>query len=197
MTSPVIEFLDGKSWGVNGEAVGYMRQVGLNIIKMQYGTPQKDSKVRIGLFEYDGKQYTLKELIAIAREYAEKAASYSIQEYEKIRAKLKTALSAAIEYFINTIEPFMGQANGAKKQVVILIEEWAEKRNRQNSELLHWAETEEGKEFDVFKKNAKNFEALDDFCTDLVCFLGDLMRSCPKANKQFEKLKDEFLAQQR
>jgi hypothetical protein len=190
LTSPVIEFLDGKPWGIDGEAIGYMRQVGLNIIKMQYGTFKASDNAYVGMFDFEGNLYSIKQLIALNREFLRTMPSGKTHE------KLMPCLAFVVEYFIETIQPFMGQARGAKSQVTVLIGEWAEKHNRKDSDLLRWAETTEDEEFNLFKKNIQSFEALDNFCTDLVCFLGDLIRSCPRANKQFEVLKEKFFAQQ-
>lgn len=197
LTSPIIEFIDGKSWGINGQAIGYMRQVGLNILKMQFGEVQKDSTIRIGLFEFEGKKYSIRELMIYEKQLIEKASSYQPTEYEQLKRKLQACLNHAKEVFIQQVKPFMDQAQGTKEQVVIIMQEWAQRRNRPDSYLLHWSKVTEENEFILFHNDIVSFFFLDQFCSDLVCYLSDLMRSCPKANVQFEQLKEQFLAQQR
>lgn len=193
LTSPIIEFIDGKSWGINGEAVGYMRQVGLNVIKMQFGEGQKD---RVGIFVFDGKKYSIKDLVVYEKKLQQQSSSLSSQEHKRLTEKLNTWLEQVKDYFIKQVKPFMDQAQGAKAQVVILIGEWAEKRNRLDSHLLRWSQASEENEFTLFRNDINSFALLDQFCSDLICYLSDLMRSCPKANAQFEQLKEQFLAQQ-
>lgn len=193
LTSSIIEFIDGKSWGINGEAIGYMRQVGLNVLKMQFGEGQKD---RVGIFLFDGKKYSIKDLVAYEKKLQQQASSLSPEEYKRLIEKFNKCLEQVKEYFIKQVKPFMDQAQGAKAQVVILIGEWAEKRNRLDSHLLQWSQASEENEFTLFRDDITSFFLLDQFCSDLICYLSDLMRSCPKANAQFEQLKEQFLAQQ-
>jgi hypothetical protein len=72
--------------------------------------------------------------------------------------------------------------------MIILIGESCEKHNRSNSLLLDWARIEGDDETESFNKQVTNFTIFHEFCTDLVNFLEDLIRSCPKAQQQFKKL---------
>ena len=69
--------------------------------------------------------------------------------------------------------------------MIKLVEESCRKRDKMDSFLLNWAEQKVGQEEEGFDRYITDATKLDSFCVDLLNFLGDLVRSCPKAQKLF------------
>lgn len=88
--------------------------------------------------------------------------------------------------------PFLAHARGAKEPMFMLISESCTKRNRVNSLLFNWTKSNED-EMVGFDKAVTSFALFDEFCSDLITFLGDLVQNCPKARAQFEQLKQEYM----
>jgi len=180
LDSPVIKLIDGLGMGINGERIGSILQVRREVRKIHFGAPCKEGGL-VGLYEFNGKKYGVKELAEIER------AMHAAIDRDGLQ-KLNPVLKLAKEDFIKWVMQFLGESRGAKLQMFMLIDESCRKRKRYDSLLLRWANAPEGEEEHQFEKDIANFQVFDVFCTDLVNFLEDLMNSCPKAKAQFQEI---------
>lgn len=184
LTCDVIKQLDGKSYGFSGARIGGMIHIQMQLFNMLYGKRPKEGTVRVGLFEFQGKLCTIIDLMKIEAE----TTTNDTQKKEELTA----VLSKAKSMYVNTVKPFVDQSYGVKAQTTLMIDEWITKTGRQDSPLQDWAQTEEGKEFDLFNEDVSSFSRLVAHCTDLIHFFDSLIKSCPEGMKQFEKLKENY-----
>lgn len=89
--------------------------------------------------------------------------------------------------FLESSKKCMVAAHGNKNQFVLLIHEWCSKRSRLHSRLKTWSEIGDHEEKDHFEKNIITFKLFEEFCSDLLTFLSDIVTSCPKAHKKFKQ----------
>ena len=182
LTAPGLDFIDGKSFGINKYVIANIRHIGIEIKKLQVGSKKKDSTTLGGSYEYNGKHFTLKELVEL-----EKNSSASE------RTALHNALLENAKNSISSItEPFIQNANDIKEYMVTLIEESCRKRDRSDSLLLQWALQKKGSELEYFKNSLVSFATVDTFCSDLLNFLDDLVHSCPKARKEYKEFVEKL-----
>lgn len=192
----IIAIIDGKSFGIHGELVGAVYKIARDIQSMQLG--KRTSSGRVGMYKFQGSAHCIKSLAAIeqANMQALKTATESQRiACEKCAAELDVLLKKMKQDFKAIVSPFLGQARGAKEPMFMLISESVTKRNRPKSMLLDWAHSSDD-EMASFDRSVTSFTLFDEFCTDLVNFLGDLVSSCPKARAQFEQLKEDYLRKQ-
>lgn len=210
LKSPIVEFVDGKSIGIDAHVIRLMLQVRSEIKKILFGKRLPNGHFE-GQFLFDEHLCSVRQLSTLETKYEtefkQKEAEYlnvpadakKLEElrafYKKQRARLQKAFDSAKTEFKNKITPFAKNARGAKNQMLMLIDESCHKRNRLDSLLLKWADADESSEMKFFDEQVVSFKALDQFCIDLANFLGDLMHSCPKAMAQYEKAKKEWEAQ--
>lgn len=192
----IIAIIDGLSFGIHGELVGAVYKIARDAQTMQLGkrTPQG----RVGIYTFEGKPHTIRSLVVIENEVNEilqRSQGAERVAAEKRQKALKSLLKTMKQDFNKAVSPFLAQARGAKEPMFLLISESCTKRNKPKSLLLDWAHSTED-EMVAFDKSVTNFALFDDFCTDLVNFLGDLVHSCPKARAQFEKLKEDYMRKQ-
>jgi hypothetical protein len=132
----------------------------------------------IGIYTFENNHYTVQELASLEQEVKR-------TNNDTLGNKLNILLEQVKKEFIIKVDPFMESARGTKHQMLILIEESTHKRNKKNNFLLKWADAPEGNEETIFLKEVQSFGALEAFAQDLLDFLGDLVRSCPKGRAQF------------
>ncbi|MCX5922713.1 MAG: hypothetical protein NTX86_05310 [Candidatus Dependentiae bacterium] len=207
LVSPIIDFIDGFSLGVNAKTIKLMLQVRREIKKIQFGEVTKKKELK-GLYLFDGEFHSVRTLAALESEYEaefyQKETTYTKNSvnnrqvledleasYNRLKKEFGVCLKQAKKDFEGKVSPFTKNARGAKDQMLILITESCTKRNRQDCLLLKWADTDENNDMQFFNEQINSFKTFDQFCTDLTHFLEDLMRSCPKAWAQFKKLMDE------
>ena len=207
LTSPIVDFIDGNSLGITGHKIKLMLQVHREIKKIQLGDRDKDGHFH-GHYLFDGTSYSVRQLMALESKYEtmyeQKMADIvhdnhyqqNLKEVEiwhtLIKSKFHVTLVHAKKDFEEKVASFAKDSHGAKGQMLMLIDESCKKRGRTDSLLVTWADTKEGAEMQFFNEQIISFKGLDQFCTDLTNFLGDLMRSCPRAMAQFKKLKKEW-----
>lgn len=104
----------------------------------------------------------------------------------------KEAFSTFVKKFIAFSEQFLVDLRPAKSGIKPLVEEFCHKRNRANSLLLRWAQSENQSEKELFTTHIKTYKALGELCMDLLNFTEELLSSCPKAMKAFNDLLDRF-----
>jgi len=178
LESEVLHLFDGTSIGVNAdtlELIGLIRRE-INIVLI--GRKTKDGKY-VGLYKFENNLYSLEELA----ETEKRISTLTPQQ----RTKLDDAFKAAREDIKKNFRPFIESARNTKHHMVKLVEESCHKRNNMKSFLLNWAEQKVGEEEKGFDCYINNAEKLKSFCVDLLNFLGDLVRSCPKAQKLFRE----------
>ncbi|MDR3550998.1 MAG: hypothetical protein P4L31_06300 [Candidatus Babeliales bacterium] len=211
LKSPIVEFVDGKSIGIDATVIRLMLQVRAEIKKILFGKRSSNGHFE-GHFNYEGHMCSVRQLSTLENKYElefkQKEAEYvknlpsDTQKLEELRSsyhKLKHKMNVVFELtkkeFRNKITPFAKNSRGAKHQMLMLIEESCVKRNRNNCLLLKWADADEQNEMYFFDQQVLSFRDLDQFCIDLANFLGDLMHSCPKAMAQYEQAKKVWDAQ--
>lgn len=203
LKSPIIGMLDGKALGISPRVVGLMLQVRREVRKMLYGVPVPTSDSCIGTYEFHGQKHSVLSLAKLeselnARFFAHEntmmqdSIAHTPQEweiiqkkYEKQKTELKKELVHIKEEFKKTTKSYVEGARGFKQQMLILINESCELRNKKDCFLLTWSEAEEGRETEQLDNKMNTFEAFAEFLTDLTHFLEDLVNSCDKAREQF------------
>ncbi len=175
----VIKISDGSSLGIDGEEILRMMRVRKEVRKIQLGVPNTEGNF-IGLYHLNNTDYSVKELAALETEMRENDPAALVS--------LKPLLKKAKEDFVKHVMSFMNAARGAKPMMLLLIQESCNKRKRYDSVLLRWGAAREGTEERQFDGDITDFRVFDTFCTDLIHFLQDVMRSCPKAWAQFQHM---------
>jgi hypothetical protein len=173
LTAEVLHLFDGTSIGVNANVIELIGLVRREINNMLIGEKDADNN-RHGRYELDGRMLTVEQLVLLEKDlrYAHHAGLAAC--LRKVKDDLK-----------KTVTPFMDSARASKRQMLVLVEEDCDKRNNKDCLLLRWAEAPEGDEISMFDDQISSFAILARFCNDLLNFLGDLVRSCPKGREQF------------
>ncbi len=146
---------------------------------------------RVGLYTFEKKKYSLYKLLKIEHEVDNVIIEQSNnipKKYRTMRQELNSILEQAKKDFLGYSNAFRGQARGAKSLTVALIEESCTKRNRLDSILMLWADTDNTKEENlIFEQKVPTIKFFVSFLVDLSHFLTDLTNSCPKALEQFRQ----------
>lgn len=169
---------------ITGELVGAVFKIARDIQSMQLG--RRVQQGRVGMYQFEGAQHCIRTLAQIEKTCTKN--SQRILQLNQLLATMK-------QDFNNIVSPFLELARGAKGPMTLVISDWCDKRNCPKSLLLNWSSSDDD-EMVAFDKSVTSFVLFDDFCTDLVTFLGDLINSCPKARAQFEQLKKDYLNKQ-
>lgn len=179
LEAPVIKLIDGLSIGIDGQRIGFMLQV------------RREIKQILGIMEVSGKssaRYLYKgQLHGVASLATVEQKAHTENDLTTLQ-ELEPLLMQAKQDFINGVTIFMSTARGTKQQMLMLIEESCQKRKRFDSLLLRWGSASEDAEEQQFQEDVYNFQVFSIFCRDLINFLEDLMRSCPKGYAQFQQL---------
>lgn len=201
LTSPLIPILDGLF--INATQIKMMLAVHNKLKQIIYGEKNK-AGVLEGRYIFEGIKHSVKSLVLIENQkdtdYINNRAALLTdpaknqnaiqtldQEYNKSKQELRACLLAIKKEFEEKVAPFEKNARGAKDQMLYLMTESCQKHNHPDSALLKWADTQEGNEMAYMRDHINTLQAFDQFCGDLLNFLEDLMRSCPKAWKQFKQ----------
>src|ERR1700679_1440670 len=137
LTSKAIQFVDGKSYGINEKTVAMIIHLSSIVKKMLNGFTD-DSGKRIGSYNLEHKPLWEKVFILIEEKLINNRQAKSSILYKE----LKEVLEKVKRDYIDVMRPFLDDARGAKHQMVMLITEWAEKAGRDSTSLLEWANTE-------------------------------------------------------
>ncbi len=171
LTSSALRYVDGVKNLLDGAALGLILQIRREVRKIHLGAPGKKNSL-IGCYQFEGKPYSIRTLTILE------------QQNNAYKEKLITLFDKIKKDFEAIVDPFLESARGAKEYMIQLIEEFCKKRNRTDSFILEWAETDDGDESEIFNARITSFKDLDIFCTDLADFLAVLARSCQKAKAQ-------------
>ncbi len=182
LTSPGLSIIDGASWGINEYVIANIQHIGAAIKKLQVGSKDPQEEKAVGNYSYNNKKYTLLELVELEK-------SGSKEEVDLLRKALVEVTRNSIS---DITEPFMKNANDIKEYMVQLIDDSCTKRDRRDSELLSWAQQKKGSELLYFQEHLNTFSAINIFCNDLLTFLTDLVRSCPKAFAKYQEVRRKF-----
>jgi len=175
LTSPVLKMFDGTTIGINADIIELIGLVRREVNIMILGQKSKNGSYT-GSYEFEGKLYSVTNLVDLEQD--------KTTDISRTHALHDLLQKIKVE-FIKKVDPFMASARKTKHQMMVLVEESAHKRHKENTLLLKWADATEGREEEVFMKEVTTFAALEDFAYDLLDFLGDLIRSCPNARQQF------------
>lgn len=186
LQAEILELIDGFSLGVNGITVGMIMRLRLDLNKRRFGKTSTSAPI-VGVFEFEGKKYTISELTALEKKLSQ---SNSAADQQRLKI-LRATLTLIIDDFVELTKPFLADARGAKGQMVMLITEWAQKAHRGDSHLLEWANVEEGKESNAIYQKINTITLFEQFVDDLLYFLETLLRSCPKACAQFKEMMEQ------
>lgn len=188
----LIAIIDGKSFGFHGELVGSLYKLARDIQSMQLGKLTGDG--RVGGYIFQGQPHCIKSLALLEKmteNYLKDCTIKDRASYEKTAAELAVQLKKMKQDFKPMVSPLIGMACGAEDIYALLLRESVPA----GSPLLNGSD-----KFDTdmtdFDKCIISFRLFDQFCTDLVNFLGDLVYSCPKARAQFEELKENYVRKQ-
>lgn len=178
LDNPIINLIDGKSFGINANIFGVILQNRREARKMLYGVAGTDGK-RVGWYEFEGKKYCLVELVQIEKEYriAGKKSTALIKVFEQAR-----------EDFVRITSPYLDSARGMKGPLLMIIQDFCDKKGLEKCFLLDWANTKEGGEIESMYSNMKSLGDLAILCIDMTDFLEVLARSCPVAKEMFIKM---------
>ncbi len=184
-----IVMVDGLPHGLNGPGIARLIHILKEVDKFQYGIVNPLNGERIGKYILKGEEHSVYSLMQC--EHSLETATIAIAEKEHLRAALKSSLKMAIDDFVAIMQPFITQARGSKAITITLMEEWAQLHERTKSFILNWSRQKEGTEIDMFREGIDSFEKLNQFCSDLVSFIQDLIQSCPKGWKQYLALVEQ------
>lgn len=205
LTSPLLGLIDGLSFGINANHIKMMLMVHRELKKIMFGEADKTGAL-IGRYTFNGSQHSIRSLVLLEtlkeEEYRNSHAALSLDAankqkiadlesgYKKFKKELEASLLTIKKDFEQKVAPFEKNARGAKEQMLVLIAESCQKHGHPDSYLLKWADTQEGNEMVYVRDHLHSFKEFDQFCSDLLNFLEDLMRSCPKAWNQFKQQLD-------
>lgn len=190
LEAEILEIVDDFPLGVNPDTVGMIMKLRRDLNKRRFGN--KTSAGVEGFYTFEGKKWTLQNLIELEAQLTKSNSSAD----QKRLANLKELFQKIKEEFIELVKPFLADARGAKGQMIILINEWAGKANRHDSQLLNWSTTKDGEETTAVYSKILTIKMFDMFVSDLLYFLETLLRSCPKACAHFKQIMEQKQQQQ-
>ena len=170
--NPYIHSLDGVSFMIDGVAIRNILGVIKEIMYIRNGR-LICTKV-IGAYAFDNEKLSIHQLANLEQQNA------NDPRFVIILKKAKHDFIESNKHFIKNIEP-------VKKLIISLMQEFCERRNKQDSIILNWAQARSGAEAEVFNRSIQSFTSFDLFLNDLVLFLKDLVNSCPKAREQYKE----------
>lgn len=179
LESSVIKLADGTL--INADKVEFIRKFRRTLLSFLIGD-QLSNGQRKGRYLFGGKWHSIESLARIEQELV---GSKHKEDMEKLLALEELLTHAKADFIVQSSE-FIESGRGAKNIMVVLIQEYCQKRNHLDSPLLDWARTKEGQESTMFEHHITNFGLYCYFLSDLATFLSDLIHSCPKAEIQFK-----------
>lgn len=179
LESSILHAFDGTAIGINADVIELIGLIRREINKILVGEKAQDGSM-VGRYLIDDQLYSIKDLALIEQDAA-----------ESLQQELQHALVLAKKDLHTCVEPFIESIHSVKHQILELIKESCQKRGMNTTALLRWSEAKEGEEPKIFNEEVTSFSLYNQFCTDLLNFLGDLIRSCPKGMAQFKMRSDK------
>lgn len=193
LESRALSTVDGNF--INADSLEIMRSFQRMLMNILLGE-KKDGK-RAGSYNCNNKKMCVFELAQYEAQLEEQKNTYTPEVYATKTHELSNALRIAKKDFLDRAQEFQKAVGGSKDNLVLLVEESCQKRNRQDSILMTWATTKAANEAQLFEQRITSARSFKTFLLDLFHFLGDLVHSCPKAHaqlqhrmKKFDKIKD-------
>ena len=180
LKSPLLDFIDGKSYALNGKVYGLILQVRKKVREMTYGKKNKDEQL-VGLYNFDNCAHTITSLSEIEQNIYESGDEQKIIELQNLLAKIKEDFLEVTKGYVENIRPF-------KNQILGLLEKSCQAHNKPNSFLLKWGEELDGDEGKLLREEILSFKEFKQFCLDLTTYLEDMAYSCTKARALFLEL---------
>lgn len=170
LESGILSKVDGIFF--TGDNIAPIKRYQMNLRTFLLGTLESDKK-RHPQYSFEGSFYTMQQLS-------------QIETTRGSNAELKNLLRQIRSEFEKLSSEFRAVARGSKPFMATLVEESCSRRGRLNSSILYiWAKTDEAEEERLFDDHIHTIKDLEMFFIDLHNFLGDLIKSCPKAERQF------------
>lgn len=180
----VINFIDGKSYGFDGPTCAMTLKARSEILTILDGKLIAE-KTRQGLYTYQGKKYSVRDLAELEAELLKKG--------QPLSPELRNVLEIAKHDFVEKMHKFMEPARALKKHMIIMIEDFCRYYKLENSLLLKWGEAPtEAAERAMFATSITSFDSLREFCIELTLFLKEFVASCPKGKEQFKQMLNEI-----
>lgn len=165
--------------GVDCKTVDEMVHSIKEIFKRQFGIKQPHSNARIGVFTFRNSLYSIQGLAALER------TAHETNDRE-LQNDLENHLVTFRNDFIDVMRPMLIRLQGLPQRTAHeLMKEWADLHNRHDSIIFEWCKHRSGSEEDLFHNHVASFKSFDQFCSDVVSFLDDLIKSCPIGYQQY------------
>jgi hypothetical protein len=179
LEASVIKLADGTL--INADKIEFIRKFRRTLLSFLLGDQLTDGQ-RKGKYLFGGKWHSIESLARIEQELV---GSNRKEDAERLLALEELLTHAKADFIVQSSE-FIESGRGAKNIMIILIQEYCQKRNHNDSPLLDWSRTKEGQESTMFEHHITSFGLYCYFLSDLATFLSDLIHSCPKAEMQFK-----------
>lgn len=179
LESPLLSMFDGSAVGINADVIELIGLIRREINKILIGEKAPNGSM-VGRYLIDGKRYAVQDLVLV-----------EAQASQPLHKDLTNYLEIAKKDLQSCVEPFIESIRSVKSQLLELSKESCRKRGIHTSTLLRLLEVPEGDEIIVFNEEIISFARYNAFCTDLLNFLGDLIRSCPRGMAQFKMRSDK------
>lgn len=183
LESRVLATVDGIF--INADTLEGIRSFQRMLMEILLGKKNEDNQ-RSGDYLCNGKKMCLFELAQYEEQLEKQKSSYTPAQYDAKVAELTNAITAAKADFLKKAQLFQQSVGGSKDNLILLVEESCQKRNRTDSLLMMWSRTKESNEAALFNQKITSARTFKTFLLDLFHFLGDLVHSCPKAHTQLQ-----------
>jgi len=180
LDSPLLDFIDGKSYGINGKVYGLILQVRKNVREMLLGKKNEDKKL-VGLYTFEGKTETIASLAKKEQSIYNSGDPAKIEALKKLLGEIKEDFLEITKGYVENIKPF-------KTQIYGLLQESCKAHNKPNSFLLRWGEELDGEAGRALREEVLTFKQFEQFCIDLADYLEDMAYSAVKAKALFIEL---------
>ncbi len=141
-----------------------------------------------GMVPFEGKNYTINELAVHEQNLRNR------KTFIDHKPAIKIAVDQAITQFEEITAAYMKEAQGWKRETLMIIKQWLIQTDRKDSLLLGWGNQEEGTEYEETRKMIPDFAHLKSFLEDIWAFMRDLRFSCKKSYKMYlNSLREEGL----
>ncbi len=176
----IIVKMDGIPGILDAESIADCFSTVQKIIQLINGILNHATGQHVGLFEFEGEFYTLKQIVVMENRLIKNNVAHDHPDY----IKFNHILAALKEIFQREAGPLLEKTKkpALKSMNAKLISLWIERADRHNSILKEFGTIEELAALE--RANAKEFFF---FLNDLKRFLTDIMRNAPKACDLYKK----------
>ncbi len=183
LESKVLAIVDGNF--INADVLEIMRSFQRLLVEVLLGKKNDDGH-RFGSYHCNGKDMSVIELAQYEEHIESTKNSLTTEQYHAKVTEIQEALTAAKKDFLKRARQFQQSVGGSKENLILLVEEFCQKRNRTDSLMFVWSRTKEANESLLYDQKITSAKTFKTFLLDLFHFLGDLIHSCPKAHQQLQ-----------